>query len=141
MKLNALYLIAAAAIIAMGCNKAESPAEVQHDVTTAQAEGQKDVADARADAREDVADANKDVADAAADNDAKDMADQSKDAADAANKGDYKIQVAQAEAAHKVAAQKCEALSGDAQKDCKNRADSELNHAKRQAEQRRDGTG
>ena len=138
---NVFFMIAAAGLALVGCNKAESPAEVQHDVTTAQAEGQKDVADARANATENDADASKDVADAVADNDSKDVADQSKDAAQTATKGDYKITVAQAEASHKVASEKCEALSGSAQKDCKTRADNELEHARRQAEQRRDGSG
>jgi hypothetical protein len=141
MRLNAFYFIAAAGLAISGCNKADSPADVQHDVATAQAEGQKDVADAKADASENIADANKDVAKAAADNDPKDVADQSKDVNDAAAKGDYKITVAQAEAAHKVATEKCEALSGAAQKDCKDRADNDLDHAKKQAETRRDGTG
>jgi hypothetical protein len=141
MRLNALYMIVAAALALAGCNKAESPAEVQHDVTTAQADAQRDVADARADARENMADANKDVADAAADHDAADVADQAKDANQTAAMGDYKITVAQAEAAHKVATQKCEGLSGSAQQDCKDRADNELDHAKKQAEQRREGAG
>jgi hypothetical protein len=140
MRLNALYMIAAAGLALTGCHKAESPAEVQHDVATAQAEGHADVAEAKADATENVADASKDVAQASAD-ESKDVANETKDVNKAVVKGDYKITVAQAEATHKVATEKCEALSGAAQKDCKDRADNELDHAKKQAEQARDGAG
>jgi hypothetical protein len=37
--------------------------------------------------------------------------------------------------------EKCESMSGDAQRDCKDRADRDLDAAKRAAEQRRDGSG
>ena len=76
MQFRTLCAVAAAAFALTACNKSEAPAEVQHDVATAQAEGQRDVGDARADAKEDMADANKDVDDAVADNDAEDVADQ-----------------------------------------------------------------
>jgi hypothetical protein len=140
MKGNLLWIVAAAGLALVGCNKAESPAEVQHDVSEARADASRDVADAQADAREDMADAQKDVADARADNDAEDTGDQAQQASETAAKNDYRIAVAQAEA-HKVAAEKCEAMSGDSQRDCKDRADRDLEAAKRAAEQRRDGTG
>jgi hypothetical protein len=50
------------------------------------------------------------------------------------------VAVAQAEASHKIAIEKCEALMGSAQNDCKDRADAALENAKRQAENRRDGS-
>ena len=97
------WIVAAAGLALAGCNKAESPAEVQHDVTDARADAQRDVADAQADAREDMADAQKDVADAQADHDADDVADQAQQASETGAKSDYKVAVAQAEATHKVA--------------------------------------
>ena len=141
MKASVFWIVAAAGLALVGCNKAQSPAEVQHDVTEARADAQRDVADAQADARENNADATKDVADAQADHDADDTADQAQQASETAAKGDYKVAVAQAEATHKVASAKCESLSGDAQRDCKDRADRDLYAAKRVAEQRRDGSG
>lgn len=133
MHLKALCALIAAAFALSACNKSEAPAEVQHDVATARAEGQRDVADARADAKEDNADANKDVADAIADNDADDVVDQARDANETAAKGDSKVRIAQAEATHKVATEKCEALTGASQKACKDRADAQLDQAKQAA--------
>ena len=57
-----------------------------------------------------MADAQKDVADAQADHDADDVADQAQQASETGAKGDYKVAVAQAEATHKVATEKCEAM-------------------------------
>src|SRR5262247_1414419 len=100
MKLQALWMIAAAALALSACNKAEKPAEVRHDVTDARADAQRDVAGAQADAREANADAQKDVADAQADHDPNDVADQTQQANETAAKGEYKVAVAQAEATH-----------------------------------------
>ena len=133
MHLKTLCALIAASFALSACNKSETPAEVQHDVATAQAEGQRDVADARADAKENNADADKNVADAIADNDGDDVVDQARDANEAAAKGDANVRVAQAEAAHKVANEKCESLTGASQKDCKDRADAELDQAKQAA--------
>ncbi|HMN46942.1 MAG TPA: hypothetical protein PKE27_20365 [Povalibacter sp.] len=141
MKLHSLLMIMAAGIAIAGCNKAESPAEVQHDVADARADAQRDVSEAQADARENMADAQKDVADAQADHDSGELADAAGDASETAARGDFKVAVAQAEANHKVATEKCEALSGSAQTDCKERADADLDAAKKQAELRRDGAG
>jgi len=112
MKLNVLCLIAAAGLTLAGCNKAESPAEVQHDVADARADAQRDVADAQADARENMADAQKDVADAAAKGDNKDLSDASQNASKTQTENEFKVAVARAEANHKVAVEKCEALNG-----------------------------
>lgn len=133
MHLKALGALVAAAFALTACNKSETPAEVQHDVTAAQAEGQRDVADAQADAKEANADADKNVADAIADHDADDVADQAHDANETADKGKSKIVIAQAEATHKVAVQKCESLTGAAQKECKDDADATLDQAKQAA--------
>lgn len=133
MHLKALCALVAAAFALTACNKSETPAEVQHDVATAQADGQRDVADARADAKEASADADKNVADAVADNDADDVAAQAQDANEAADKGSSKIMIAQAEAAHKVTVEKCDVLTGAAQKECKDDADKTLDQAKQAA--------
>jgi hypothetical protein len=142
MKINVLWMIIAAAGLALtGCNQAEAPKDVQHDVADARADAQRDVADAQSDAQENMADAQEDVAEARADDDAADVADQSQEASETAADNSYKVAVAQAEATHQVATEKCDALSGDAQDDCKERADADLEHAKRDAEMRRDGAG
>ena len=44
MKGNLLWIVAAAGLALVGCNKAESPAEVQHDVSEARADASRDVA-------------------------------------------------------------------------------------------------
>lgn len=141
MRLAIFLLIAVAGFALAGCNRPESPAEVRQDVANAQAEAQRDLADAQADARKNMADAQKDVADAAAGADPAAMADASQDASQAATASEFKVAVAQAAANHKVAIEKCEAFSGAVQKGCKDRADGDLDTARRQAEQRRDGTG
>jgi hypothetical protein len=133
MQLKVLCALAAAAFALSACNKSETSAEVQQDVAKAQAEGQRDVADARADAKEASADADKDVADAIADHDADDVAKEAHDANETADKGKSKIMIAQAEADHKVAVEKCDALTGAPQKECKDDADKTLEQAKEAA--------
>jgi hypothetical protein len=130
MHLKTLCTLFTAAFVLTACNKSETPAEVQHDVATAQADGQRDVADARADAKEAQADADKSVADAVADNDADDVANQARDANETADEGAARIRIAQAQAAHKVTVEKCDALTGAAQKECKDDADKTLEQAK-----------
>jgi hypothetical protein len=130
MHLKALCSLIAAAFALTACNKAETPAEVQRDVAKAQAEGQRDVAEARADAKEAAADADKNVADAIADHDDDAVAKQAHDANETADEGKSNIMIAQAEAAHKVAVEKCDALTGAAQKECKDDADETLDQAK-----------
>lgn len=137
MHLKVVCALAAAALALTACTKSETSAEVQHDVTKAQAEGQREVADARADAKEANADADKNVADAIADHDADDVAKQAHDANETADKGKSKIMIAQAEADHKVAVEKCEALKGAPQKECKDDADKTLDQAKESAKEYR----
>ena len=133
MHLKSLCALVAAAFALTACNKSETPAEVQHDVAAAQAEAQRDVADATADAKEANADADKNVADAIADNDADDVAEQARDANETADKGNERIMIAKAEAAHKVAVEKCEALTGAPQEECKDDAEKTLDQAKEAA--------
>jgi hypothetical protein len=138
MQFKALCAVAAAAFLLTACSKkAETQAEVQHDVAKAQAEGQRDVADARADVQEANADADKQVADAIADHDDKDVAKQAHDANETADKGKSKIVLAQAEADHQVAVEKCEALTAPAQKECKDNADRALDQVKEAAKANR----
>ena len=133
MHLKVLCALAAAALVLTACNKSETPAEVAHDVEKAQAEGQRDVADARADAQESNADADKQVADAISDHDDDEVARQAHDANETFDKGKSRMVIAQAEADHKVAVEKCDALEGPAQKDCKDSADKALDQAKQTA--------
>jgi hypothetical protein len=134
MKTTTLLMIAVTGIVLGGCNKAETPAEVREDVAEAQAEGNRDVADARADAQKDSIDAETDVTKAVADHNVNEAIDQAHEAEKVAARGDAKVQLAQAEATHKVAIEKCNAISGEAQRECKDRADANLNTAKEQAE-------
>lgn len=57
----------------------------------------------------------------------------------ASAEGAYEVAVAQAEGAHKVAVERCDALSGDQRRNCRDRADAELQQAKNRAQQARDG--
>ena len=138
MHLKAVCAVVAAAFLLTACNKkAETQAEVQRDVAKAQAEGQRDVADARADVQEANADADKQVADAIADHDEEDVAREAHDANETADKGKSKIMIAQAEADHKVAVEKCDALTGPAQRECKDNADRALDQARETAKANR----
>ena len=137
MHLKVLCALVAAAFFLTACNKTETPAEVARDVEKAKAEGQREVADARADVQQDNADADKQVADAIADHDDDAVAKQAHDANDTFDKGNSKIVLAQAEADHDVAIQKCEALTGPAQKECKDNADRALDQAKQAAKANR----
>ncbi|HEX7113834.1 MAG TPA: hypothetical protein VF193_01775 [Steroidobacter sp.] len=141
MKGNLLWALAACGLI-LGCNQAQSPQDVQQDVAEARQEGQQDVQEAQNEAQNEMAEAQQDMADEQRDQtDMGDSATAAQDASRVAAENEYKIAVAQAEANHKVETEKCEALAGDAQADCKERADSELERAKREAERRRDGSG
>jgi hypothetical protein len=122
MKMTVVWAAAAAAMLGVsGCNKAESPAKVDSDVAkAADTAADKDV---KADQKEAKAEAsaNADVAKEQEKADAK-TADAAADTA-----------VTQAEGDNKVALEKCEALSGDAQKSCKDEANAALDEAKARA--------
>jgi hypothetical protein len=57
----------------------------------------------------------------------------SKDLNEASAKAAYDVAVAQADGDHNVAIQQCSALTGEAQKSCKERADARYDQAKTQA--------
>ena len=65
------------------------------------------------------------------------MARQAHDANETEDQGKSKIVLAQAEADHKVAVEKCEALTDPAQRECKNTADRALDQAKEMAKANR----
>ena len=122
MRAGFLLSAAAAAMLALsGCNKAESPDKVASDVAKATESAEKK--DARAEERAEKTDAavtndlSKDVDKA----NAKEV----RSAADDA--------IIQAEGENKIALAKCEALGGDAQKACKDQANSELDMVKQRA--------
>jgi hypothetical protein len=119
MRAGTLWTLTAIAMIGLaGCNKAESPAKVQEDVAkAADAAADKDAKAADKLASADAA-ANKDMASAEEKADAK----TTDAAADAV--------ITQAEGDRKVALAQCEGLSGNAQKDCKKQADTQLDTVK-----------
>jgi hypothetical protein len=108
-------------VLACGCNNAKSPAAVATDVAAARQQASAEVTDARKDAA-------KNVASAAANADGS-----SKDRTDVGAKSAYDVAFAQADGDHNVAIQQCLALTGTAQKSCKERADVGYDQAKTQA--------
>jgi hypothetical protein len=118
--LSSITALAAALFLLGGCNRAESPGEVAHDTQEAQAEGQQEVAKAEQDAASDQMAAN-----------------QAMPGVESPAENNYEVQVARAEADHKVAVERCEALAGDEQKACKDSADAQLDASKAEAERQR----
>jgi len=113
MRINSITLAALGCLALLGgCTSAESPSEVQKNVASAQQDAAKDVAGENKDAR--------------------------KTASDSA----YHVALARAEGDSKVAREKCGALSGDAQKACKDQADAalKLDQANAEAEHARTST-
>lgn len=122
MRVTVICTLTAAALLALaGCNKAEAPAKVDSDVAkAADTAADKDVKANESEAKVNQS-ADGDVAKAQGKADDKTVA----AAADTA--------VTQAQGDNKVARAKCEALSGDAQKACKDQADAALDQAKARA--------
>ena len=109
------------AVAVSGCNNAKSPDAVAKDVAAAQAKRAAEVADAKQGAAKDT-----DSAEAKVD-------DKTNDLNNVNAKGAYDVAMAQADGDHKVALQKCDAVSGDAQKACKDQADAKYDLAKANA--------
>jgi len=109
------------AALACGCNSAKSPAAVATDVAAARQQASTEVTDAQKDAAKSV-----DSAAANVDGSTKDLNDASARAA-------YDVAVAQADGDHNVAVQQCSAMTGEAQKSCKDRADASYDQAKTHA--------
>jgi hypothetical protein len=101
-----------------GCHKAKSPDTVANNVTNAEQKAANNVVDAERDASKDVAKA------------AERVDDKAKDLNNAEVKGAYNVEMTKTEGDRKIALNKCEALSGDAQKACKDVADADYQSAK-----------
>ena len=122
MQKSLITLVALLTVTIMaGCNNAKSPDAVSKDVATAQEKRASEVAGAKQDAA-------KDESKAAAKVD-----DKANDLSNTNAQGVYDVAMAQADGDHKVAIQKCDALSGDAQKACKDQADAKYDLAKANA--------
>jgi hypothetical protein len=113
----ALFAVA----VVSGCNNPKSPDAVANDVAAAQAKRATEVADARQDAAKDTGKAEAKVDD------------KTVDLNNASAKGAYDVAMAQADGDHQVATQRCDALSGDAQKACKDQANAKYDLAKANA--------
>lgn len=124
MKRDIIWALAAGTVLALvGCNNAKSPASVQNDVAKASdSAAEKDAKAAKKEADTD-ASAGKDVG----------SAEQKADSRTASAAAD--TAVTEAEGENKVALAKCEALSGDRQQACKDKANAALDMAKAKAKQ------
>jgi hypothetical protein len=118
MQKRIIAIVGIFALALGGCHRAKSPDTVAGNVNDAQQKAASNVADAQKDASRDVADA------------AGKVDDKSKYLNNAEVKGAYDVEMAKADGDRKVALNKCEALSGDAQKDCKDMADADYQAAK-----------
>jgi hypothetical protein len=115
MKLAISVALVASALLGLAaCNKADSPEKVQTDVAKAQSDAMAENAKADEKVKQVEAEAAKDRADA----DAK--------AADKSVGAVVDSAVTEAEGATKIALAKCEALEGDAQKACKDKANAHM---------------
>jgi hypothetical protein len=114
-------LLASALLSLSACNKAESPDKVQTDVAKAKSDAAEENAKADEKMKQVEAEAAKERADAAT------------KAADKSVGAVVDSAVTQAEGNTKVALAKCEALEGDAQKACKDKANAHLDAVKAKA--------
>jgi hypothetical protein len=114
-------LIASALLGLAACNKAEPPDKVQADVAKAQSDAVAE--NVKADEKQKQVDAEA----------AKDRADAAAKAADKSVGGLVDSAVIQAEGETKVALAKCEALEGDAQQACKDKANAHMDAVREKA--------
>ena len=114
-------LFASALLSLSACNKAESPEKVQTDVAKAKSDAVEENAKADEKMKQVEAEAAKDRADAGA------------KAADKSVGAVVDSAVTEAEGETKVALATCEALQGDAQKACKDKANAHLDAVKAKA--------
>ena len=118
-------LLVSASVGIAACNKAESPDKVQADVAKATTEAAEN--NAKAD------DARKQAETKAAEDLAKEKADAAAKAADKSVGAVADAAVTETEGATKVALAKCAALEGDAQQQCKDKANAHLQTVKDRA--------
>ena len=114
-------LLASALLGLSACNKTESPDKVQADVAKAKSEAVEE--NAKADEKQKQVEAEA----------AKDRADAEAKAADKSVGALVSSAVTQAEGETKVALAKCQALEGDAQKACKDKANTHMAAVKEKA--------
>lgn len=119
--LHSLPALAFGAFLLSACHQGKSPDQVAAEVAKAQ-----DKANAELSRAEQHAD--KDVANAAGKVDDKLTALNNDAATDS-----YKVAIAKADGDHKVALAQCDSMSGDAQKACRNQADTDYDAAKANA--------
>jgi len=117
----AFALLASALLGLSACNKAESPDKVQADVAKAQSDAAQE--NTKADEKQKQVEADA----------AKDRADAQVKAADKSVGAVVDSAVTQAEGETKVALAKCEALEGDAQKACTDKANAHMAAVKEKA--------
>jgi hypothetical protein len=103
--------------VAGGCNKAKSPDAVASDVAAAQGKAASEVAEAKQDAAK-----SANAAEAKVD-------DKTADLNSVTAKGNYDVVMAKADGDHKIATERCNSLTGDAQKACKDQADAKYDLA------------
>lgn len=111
-----------------GCNNAKSPATVAKDVNSAEQSAAENTAKAEEKAADKIAAANKDVGD------------EQRDAMHVASTQDERVAETNAEGNRKIALAKCEALSGEQQKACKDQAKAAYDLAIAAAKQQRAST-
>jgi hypothetical protein len=120
-------LLASALLGLSACNKAESPDKVQADVAKAQSDAVEE--NAKADEKQKQVEAEA----------AKERVDAQAKAVDKSVSGLVDSAVTQAEGETKVALAKCEALDGDAQKACKDKANAHMDAVKEKAKAAKPG--
>jgi hypothetical protein len=121
-------LVAGLMLALSGCHKAKSPDDVQADVAKASAEAADNNATAMEHEQQQEAEAAQDRADAAA------------KSADKSVAAVAETAVTEAEGETKIALAKCNALEGDAQKECKDKANAHLETVKDRAKAYTDKT-
>jgi hypothetical protein len=122
----AVALLGLSALLALGaCNRQHSAADVQKDTASAAQKAAENVGNAEDKADKRVASARGDVRD------------EQRDLQHTAAVENEKVADTQAEGAHKVALARCESLSGNAQKSCRDQADADYEAAKADAKQER----
>ena len=121
MKYISLLALLAVTLSTAACNKAESPSEVQKDVAVSTEKAASETTEARATAANKINDK------------VQDLGKSEQGVATAVREGAYEVAIAQADGEHKIAIQKCEALSGAQQSACKDRADADYKLAKETA--------
>jgi hypothetical protein len=124
-------LLASAALGISACNKAKSPDDVQANVAKATDEAAAASAKADADRKQAEVQASEQLA--------KDKADAEAKANDKTVAAVADAAVTDAEGANKVALAKCEALAGDAQKQCRDEANAHLQAVKDRAKAAKKG--